>query len=369
MRRYADRFALPLLRRVDAETAHRLALLALRWLPFPPAPPADPRLRVEVFGLSFANPLGIAAGFDKNAEVVDAVLRLGCGFAEIGTVTPRAQAGNPRPRTFRLRADGGVINRLGFNNEGHAAALRRLGRRASTGILGVNVGANKDSADRIADYVAGIRAFADVASYFTINVSSPNTPGLRDLQQARVLDDLLARVLGARDEAAAASGRKPVLLKIAPDLTLGDLDDIVAVARRRGIDGMIVSNTTIARPLELHDKATAQEAGGLSGRPLFAPSTRILAETFMRADGAFPLVGVGGVDSGSAALAKVRAGASLVQLYSGLVYGGLGLLEAIKDHLAGELDRTGAPHLGALVGQDASDWARDPGPGVNAGTR
>lgn len=358
MRRLADSFALPVLRRLEAETAHRVALRALRHVPLPPAPPDDPRLHVAALGLSFPNPLGIAAGFDKNGEVIDAVLRLGCGFAEVGTVTPRPQAGNPRPRIFRLSADHGVINRLGFNNEGHAAVRRRLGARSRQGILGVNVGANKDSADRVADYVSGIQAFADIADYFTVNVSSPNTPGLRDLQQAGVLDDLLARVLAVRDESAATFRRKPVLLKIAPDLALGDLDDIVAVARRRRIDGMIVSNTTVRRPAQIKDQHRASEAGGLSGRPLFALSTRILAEAFLRAEGTFPLVGAGGIDSGSAALAKIRAGATLIQLYSGLVYDGLGLIPRIKAHLARELDRTGEAGLAALVGGDAAEWAR-----------
>ena len=344
---------------MDAETAHRVTLLALRHTPLPAPPADDPRFQVQAFGLVFPNPIGMAAGFDKNGEVVDAVLRMGCGFAEVGTVTPRPQGGNPRPRMFRLEADRGVINRLGFNNEGHAAVLRRLRARRRGGIVGVNVGANKDSVDRAADYVAGVAAFADVASYFTVNVSSPNTPGLRDLQRAGALDDLLARVIEARDAASATAGRKAVLLKIAPDLALADLDEVVSVARRRAIDGMIVSNTTVTRPPELRDPRTAAEAGGLSGRPLFPLATRVLAETFLRVERAFPLVGAGGIDSGAAAVAKIRAGASLVQLYSGLVYGGLGLLAEIKTQLLRELDRTGSSALASLVGEDAEAWTRE----------
>ena len=231
--------ALPLLHRMDAETAHGLTIQALSRMPPLPRPDQDTRLRVEAFGLNFPNPVGIAAGFDKNAEVPDAMLGLGFGFAEVGTLTPKPQAGNPRPRIFRLPADEGVVNRLGFNNEGHAAGLARLKARAGRpGIVGVNIGANKHASDRAADYVQGVEAFAEVASYFTVNISSPNTPGLRDLQHEAALDDLLARVLAAREAAAGRHGRKPVLLKIAPDLALTDLDSVVAVARRRGIEAI-----------------------------------------------------------------------------------------------------------------------------------
>jgi dihydroorotate dehydrogenase len=320
----------PALMRVDAENAHRLTIEALARLPLP-ARRESGGLAVEAFGLTFPNPVGMAAGFDKNSEVVDPLLRLGFGFVEIGTVTPRPQAGNPRPRLFRLTADRAVINRFGFNNEGHAAVHARLAaRQGRGGIVGVNVGANKDSEDRAADYALGIQAFADVASYFTINVSSPNTPGLRDLQKREALDDLLAHCIEARDEASRHHPRRPLLLKIAPDLSLGELDDLVAVALGRGVDGMIVSNTTIARPPSLREKALAREAGGLSGTPLFEPSTHMLAETAQRVAGRFPLVGVGGIDSPERARAKLAAGATLVQLYSGLVFEGPGLVEAIK---------------------------------------
>jgi dihydroorotate dehydrogenase len=358
-----DTFARPLMALIEAENAHALAIKALKHAPLPPPAADDERLAVRAFGLDFPNPLGMAAGFDKHAEAPDALLRLGFGFVEIGTVTPRPQGGNPRPRLFRLPRDQGVINRLGFNSEGADAVLRRLAARANAGgIVGVNVGANKDSSDRIADYERQIELFAPVASYFTCNISSPNTPGLRDLQQGRVFDELTARVIEARDRASARAGRKPVLIKIAPDLALGDLDDIVSVARRRRIDGMIVGNTTVARPPWLREQATAKEAGGLSGRPLFALATRMLAETFVRVEGAFPLIGVGGIDSGASALAKVRAGACLVQLYSAFVFRGLGLVGEIKNALGDALRRGGHTGLDALIGTDAASMTAEPWP-------
>lgn len=344
----------PILFSMEPEKAHRATIEALKRLPLPACGADDPRLRVEAFGLAFPNPVGMAAGFDKNAEVPDALLRLGFGFTEVGTITPLPQAGNPQPRVFRLPRDVGLVNRLGFNNEGHAAAHARLAaRRDKAGILGVNIGANKEAADRIADYVAGIRAFADVATYFTVNISSPNTPGLRDLQQASALDALLARVIEARDEATARHGRKPVLLKIAPDLALEDLDDIVRVARTRQIDGMIVSNTTITRPDSLIEKDAAKETGGLSGRPVFALSTKMLAETFRRVERQFPLVGVGGIDSAEAAFAKIEAGASLVQLYSALVFKGPALVSEIKTGLVQRMQREGLTSLASVVGRKA----------------
>jgi dihydroorotate dehydrogenase len=343
-------FALPLARLLDPEDAHRLAVRALAILPLPPSVPDDPRLAVAAFGLTFPNPLGLAAGFDKDAEVPDAALRLGFGFAEVGTLTPRAQTGNPRPRVFRLPGDQGVVNRLGFNNEGFVAARTRLAARAGRGgIVGVNIGANLDAKDRIADYVAGIETFAPLASYLTVNVSSPNTPGLRDLQAASTLDELLARAIEARDRGAT---RRPLLLKIAPDLTLNELDDIVTVAKKRGIDGMIVSNTTVTRPKSLRDRA-AREEGGLSGKPLFELSTRMLAETYLRVGRAFPLVGVGGIDSAEAAWKKIRAGATLVQLYTGLIYKGFGLIQEIKAGLVRRLVESGRGSFAAAVGVDA----------------
>jgi dihydroorotate dehydrogenase len=357
-----DAFSLPLLRWFDPEDAHRLAIQGLRLLPPMRPRPDDPKLAMRAFGLNFPNPIGMAAGFDKSAEVPDALLRLGFGFVEIGSVTPMPQAGNPRPRLFRLERDEGVVNRMGFNNDGAPAVLRRLASRAHLGgIVGVNVGANKDSADRVADYVKLIETFAPVASYFTVNVSSPNTPGLRNLQQAAALDDLLAKVIDARERVQRNAGDSPVLLKIAPDLSLTELDDVVQIARSRRVDGMIVANTTLARPSSLREQSRAGEQGGLSGRPLFRLSTRMVAETYVRAEGAFPLIGVGGIDSGGAALTKIRAGASLIQLYSSLIYKGLGLVDDIKSDLASTLLRTGRDSLSEIVGADAAtitaeDW-------------
>jgi dihydroorotate dehydrogenase len=309
---------------------------------------------VHAFGLDFPNPIGLAAGFDKDGVAPDNLLALGFGLVEVGTITPRPQSGNPRPRLFRLDRDRGVINRLGFNSAGHAKARENLARRRSAGIVGVNLGANKDSSDRIADYVAGIDAFADVASYFTINVSSPNTPGLRDLQRAAALDELLVRVLDARDRAAV---RRPLLLKIAPDLSLGELDEIVRVARERKIDGMIVSNTTISRPKSL-TSPHANESGGLSGRPLLDASTQMLAQTYQRAEGQFSLIGVGGIDDPEAAFAKFEAGATLVQLYSALVFDGPELIARIKRGLIERLGQENLSTLDEIIGRRAALPAR-----------
>jgi dihydroorotate dehydrogenase len=352
---FFDRLARPLLRAFDPEDAHSFAIKALRFAPRRHATGGDSRLSVRAFGLNFPNPVGIAPGFDKHGEVQDALLGAGFGFVEIGTVTPLPQPGNPRPRLFRLEPDQAVINRLGFNSQGAAAVLPRLAARAGRGgIVGINIGANKDSNDRTADYVRLIEQFAPVASYVTLNISSPNTPGLRELQRASAVDDLLARVVEVRDRIAPRAGPTPVLLKIAPDLSLADLDDIVGVARARKIDGMIVGNTTIGRPPSLRDQSTARQAGGLSGRPLYPLATRMLAETFVRAEGAFPLIGVGGIDSGAAALGKIKAGANLVQVYSALIYRGLALVGEIKAALTGTLDRGDADKLADLVGVDAA---------------
>ncbi|MGY0570216.1 quinone-dependent dihydroorotate dehydrogenase [Bradyrhizobium sp. RDM12] len=365
MIRAFDAFSLPVLRWLDPEDAHRLAIQGLRFLPPVKPRPDDPKLAVRAFGLNFPNPIGMAAGFDKSAEVPDALLRLGFGFVEIGSVTPKPQAGNPRPRLFRLERDEAVINRMGFNNDGAEVALRRLAARAQHGgIVGVNVGANKDSPDRVADYVKLIETFAPVASYFTVNVSSPNTPGLRNLQEGALLDDLLGHVIDARERVRESAGDTPVLLKIAPDLSLAQLDDVVQVARSRKVDGMIVSNTTIARPSTLREETRSREQGGLSGRPLFRLSTRMVAETYVRVEGAFPLIGVGGIDSGGAALTKIRAGASLVQLYSSLIYKGLGLVEEIKRDLTSTLLRTGRDSLSEIVGADAATLTAEDWPGM-----
>jgi dihydroorotate dehydrogenase len=353
-----DRLARPLLYALDPEDAHRLAIRLLQFAPLPALGPDDPRLATRVFGLNFPNPIGIAAGFDKHAEIADALLRAGFGFVEVGTVTPLPQPGNTRPRLFRLDADQGVINRLGFYSEGAEAVLRRLAARAKSGdrpggIIGINVGANKDAPDRVADYVGLIEKFAPVASYVTVNISSPNTPGLRDMQHAGVLDDLLARVIAARERVTKNAGPTPVLLKIAPDLALSDLDDVVGIARARRVDGMIVGNTTVSRPAGLR-APQAQQAGGLSGRPLLALADRMLAETYVRVEGVFPLVGAGGIDSGASAVGKIRAGASLIQIYSGLVFRGLALVEDIKAAMRAALDRDGSKSIGDYVGVDAA---------------
>ena len=350
-----ERLAAPVLNALDPEQAHGLTVKMLKLAPALRSAADDKRLAMRAFKLNFPNPVGMAAGFDKHAEVPDTLLRLGFGFVEVGTITPKPQPGNPRPRVFRLTADGGIINRLGFNSQGADVALRRLAARANAGgIVGINVGANKDSGDRAADYVWLIERFAPVASYVTVNVSSPNTPGLRNLQQAGALDDLLARVVDARERMVAQAGPTPVLLKIAPDLTLAELDDVVGIARARRVDGMIVGNTTLSRPASLRDAVKGKKAGGLSGRPLFPLATRMLAETYVRVEDAFPLIGSGGIDSGAAALAKFRAGASLIQLYSALVFHGLGLIAEIKAELLAALEREQLTGLADLVGADAA---------------
>ncbi len=342
----------PVLKRLPAETAHRAAINGLKIALPAQAPSSDPRLAVEVLGLKFPNPLGLAAGFDKNAEVPGAMLRLGFGFVEVGTLTPRPQVGNARPRLFRLREDAAVINRYGFNNEGFERARARLERRPA-GLIGVNLGANKDAADRVEDYALGVRTFAALADYLTINVSSPNTPGLRDLQRREALDDLIARVVDARDE---TEPRRPLMLKIAPDLDARGLEDIVATALTRRIDGLIVSNTTVARPATLTSRNRG-ESGGLSGRPLFEPSTRLLARAYLLTGGAMPLIGCGGVEDAETALAKIEAGANLVQLYTGLALKGHGIVEEILEGLEprgrsarGRPDRRTGRRAGERVG-------------------
>jgi len=348
--------AKPLLHRLDAETAHNLTLRGLAALP-PRRPPADdPRLAVEVLGRRFPNPVGLAAGFDKGAEVPDALLGLGFGFVEVGGVVPKAQPGNPRPRVFRLTQDRAVINRFGLNSEGLDVVRGRLAaRQGRPGRVGVNIGANKDSTNRLADYVTCTRALAPLVDFVTVNVSSPNTPGLRDLQGEAFLDELLARVVEARDTTHLTTA---ILLKIAPDITLDALDAMTATALRRGVQGLVVSNTTIARPGTLREASLARETGGLSGRPLFAAATRLLAETYLRVGQTLPLVGVGGIDSAEGAWTKIRAGASLLQLYSSLVYAGPGLIPEIKAGLVSRMKAEGATQLAPLVGRDAAALAK-----------
>lgn len=347
--------AKPFLHALDAETAHQLTIRSLALMPAGAPPRDDPRLAVEVLGRRVPNPVGLAAGFDKQCEVPDALLALGFGFVELGGVVPKPQPGNPRPRVFRLERDEAIINRFGLNSGGlETARARLLARKGRPGFVGVNIGANKDSQDRINDYVACVAALSGHVDFLTINVSSPNTPGLRDLQGEAFLDNLLARVVEARDAADAQGGaRAAMLLKIAPDIALEALDAIVATALRRGIDGLTISNTTVARPATLRETTFAREIGGLSGKPLFAMSTKLLAEAFLRVEGRIPLVGVGGVDSVEAAWIKVRAGASLIQLYTALVYKGPGLIEEIKRGLVRRLETERLSSIADAVGRDA----------------
>jgi dihydroorotate dehydrogenase len=342
-----------LLQALDPERAHELAIRGLELGLYPRAPATDdPRLGQTLWGLHFANPVGMAAGFDKNARVFAPLLATGFGFVEVGTLTPLPQNGNPRPRLFRSGRDEAVINRLGFNNEGQDAALARLrGRRR--GVVGVNIGANRDSADLMADYVAGLRRMSPVADYLTINISSPNTPGLRALQAPEALDELVGRVQEAR---GAEAKKPPLLVKLSPDINDSDLSGIVQVIARHGVDGIVVSNTTLSRE-GLTDASFATETGGLSGAPLFARSTRMLARLYRLTGGKVPLIGVGGIVSGEAAVAKIEAGASLLQLYTGLVFQGPALIGKIKQALLAAIDKAGASDLSPLVGRKAESWA------------
>lgn len=338
---------------LDPERAHGLSIAALKLLPTgKPAAPGGP-LATRVAGIAFANPLGMAAGYDKDGEVPDALLGLGFGFAEVGSITPRPQAGNPKPRLFRLAEDEAVINRMGFNNHGMAEAQARLAGRVRagpsaglrTGVLGVNVGANKDSADRVADYLTGIRTFAPLADYLTVNISSPNTPGLRDLQGDRELAELLGAIAAERQ-----AGDPPVFLKVAPDLDPDAPGRIVEAVVRHGLAGIIVSNTTISRPpLE---SAHAGEAGGLSGAPLRDLALQRLRDFRQVAGSAVPLIGVGGIATAEHAFARIRAGASLVQLYSAMVYRGPGIARQINAGLERLLSQYGFDSIAAAVGSE-----------------
>jgi dihydroorotate dehydrogenase len=338
----------PILRALPPETAHRLTLAALAAGLGGRAAALDPPILAQrLWGRDFPNPIGIAAGFDKDGRVPDALLGLGFGFVEIGTVTPQPQPGNPRPRVFRLDPDGALINRLGFNSGGLDRLVARLqARRGNVGVVGINIGRNRDSTDAVADYAEGVRRTAALADYLVVNVSSPNTPGLRDLQAGAVLEDLLRHLLAARAETGSSV---PLLVKIAPDLAPEERADIATVALAVGIDGIVVANTTVARPPGLRSPH-AGEAGGLSGRPLFEPSTALLGEIYRLTLGRVPLVGVGGVASAADAYAKIRAGASLVQLYTALVFAGPALLGQIKAGLAELLRRDGFAIVSEAVG-------------------
>lgn len=337
---------------IDAEDAHRLAVQGLA-LGLGPRVRADrfANLRTTFAGLELPNPLGLAAGFDKNAQACDAMLDAGFGFVEAGTVTPLPQAGNPRPRLFRLMADHGVINRMGFNNEGLDVFARRLAQRRRRGVVGANVGANKDSVDRAEDYVRGMTRLWPDASYITANISSPNTPGLRGLQERGALEDLLGRLGAARATLTQTHGRRPVFLKVAPDLDDIAVRDIAELAQTYRLDALIISNTTIARPDTLCASAKT-EAGGLSGRPLFASSTQVLRMFADALDGAVPLIGAGGVDSGATALAKIKAGAGVVQFYSAMALEGPGLVARIARELSTRLRAEGFASVSDAVGAD-----------------
>ncbi|MBL1406703.1 MAG: dihydroorotate dehydrogenase (quinone) [Hyphomicrobiales bacterium] len=351
-------FLKPALFTLDPEAAHNASIKALKSGLLPScAAINDPRLVQSIGGLNFPNPLGLAAGYDKNAEVPDAVLKLGFGFTEIGTITPRAQTGNPKPRMFRLVNDQGVINRLGFNNAGHDAALKRLEvRKENTGIVGINIGANKDSQDFTADYETGIKNFAHLANYFTVNISSPNTPGLRNLQTAQSLTLLLERIFIALD-ASGVKNKPPVFLKLAPDLISKDIKSIAKVVNKSSLSGLMVSNTTLARN-GLLDTKTAEQQGGLSGRPLFERSTIVLARFAKVISKDIPLIGIGGIDSAETAWQKMEAGASLLQLYSGMIYNGPGLPNKIIKGLTKRLDQEGISHINDIVGTKTDVWAK-----------
>ncbi|MEO1192791.1 MAG: quinone-dependent dihydroorotate dehydrogenase [Pseudomonadota bacterium] len=338
-----------LLRRLPAERAHRLALWGLRHGLGPARAPApDPRLTQQIWGLTFANPLGLAAGFDKDAEAMRPLARLGFGALEVGSLTPRPQPGNPKPRLFRLPEDQGVINRMGFNNGGMEAAAGRIAACRQEGLglpLGINLGKNKDSADAVADYALGAARLGPLADYLVINVSSPNTPGLRALQDPTALVQLAKAVRTALGEAGV---EPPLLLKVAPDLTPDDEADIAAVALEQ-FDGLIVSNTSLARPASLRSDAKS-ETGGLSGRPLFAPSTALLSRFYRLTGGKLPLVGVGGIESAETAWQKIQAGASLLQLYSGLALAGPGIVPEIVSGLSHRLAAGGYSSISQAVG-------------------
>jgi dihydroorotate dehydrogenase len=338
-----------LMRLLPPEAAHRATIRALGLVPARAPPADDPILAVEAFGRRFANPVGLAAGFDKDADVPRQALGLGFGFVEVGTITPRPQPGNPRPRVFRLARDRAVINRYGFNSKGLDHAARALERARSAGLpgpVGVNLGKNKDSADAAADYAAGAARLAPLADYLVVNVSSPNTPGLRALQGPAPLRHLLAAV-----RAALPAAPPPLLLKVAPDLTEDDKADIARVALAAPADGLIVANTTIGRPPALKSRHRG-EAGGLSGAPLGPLARSVLADLYRLTEGRLPLIGVGGIGSGADAYARIRAGATLVQLYTALVYDGVGLVARIKAELAALLRRDGFGSVAEAVGAD-----------------
>ncbi|OMO62394.1 Dihydroorotate dehydrogenase, class 2 [Corchorus olitorius] len=374
----ATKLVNPFFALLDAEFAHTLAVSAAArgWVPIEKRPD-PPILGLEVWGRKFSNPIGLSAGFDKNAEAVEGLLGLGFGFVEVGSVTPVPQEGNPKPRIFRLRQEGAIINRCGFNSEGIVVVAKRLGAqhgkrkletssasspssdeakhggKAGPGILGVNLGKNKTTEDAAADYIQGVHTLSQYADYLVINVSSPNTPGLRMLQGRKQLKDLVKKVQAARDEMQwGEEGPPPLLVKIAPDLSKEDLVDIAAVAVALNLDGLIISNTTISRPDPVNRNPVSEESGGLSGKPLFNLSTNVLREMYILTRGKIPLIGCGGISSGEDAYRKIRAGATLVQLYTAFAYGGPALIPQIKAELAECLERDGFKSILDAVGAD-----------------
>ena len=344
----------PFLHRLPPETAHNLGLCALVHGVWPSAPAEYfPALEVKAFGLTFANPIGLAAGFDKNAVAINALLRQGFGFVEAGTVTPQPQPGNPKPRVFRLSEECAIINRLGFNNNGLASFIEHFQRHDKTlGIAGANIGRNKNATDAVADYMTGLTVVYPYADYITVNISSPNTQGLRAMQSREALTELLAALQQTRAQCKKKQGKNvPLLLKIAPDLENADLEDVAEIVLAHAMDGVIISNTTITRSAALHS-ASANETGGLSGKPLFALSTDRLKQFYRITGGKIPLVGVGGVSSAQDAYLKIRAGATLVQLYTALAYQGFSAVHEIQRGLAALLARDGFSHVQQAVGAD-----------------
>jgi dihydroorotate dehydrogenase len=345
--------ARPIIHAMQPETAHDLTIKALRFGLVPTPPPQEyESLHTTVCGLHFLNPIGMAAGFDKNAEVVSALAKHGFGFVEAGTVTPLPQAGNPKPRIFRLEEDEAAINRLGFNNKGADAFYANMKRARTKRIVGANIGKNKTTENATSDYVLLLKRVYDVCDYITVNISSPNTEGLRKLQERKQLDELIKAIYTTREKIVEETGTyKPVFVKIAPDNTPEQLEDIVIVAKKYEIDGLIVSNTTISRP-ETLQSVSRNETGGLSGKPLFDLSTANLKIVYRLSEGKIPLIGVGGISSGEDAYAKIRAGASLIQIYTAFIYQGFGLIQEIKDTLVACLERDGFSHISEAVGVD-----------------
>ncbi len=352
------KLAQPAIFKMDPEKAHELTIKALKTgLAFDRCKHQDKRLEQNLWGLNITNPLGMAPGFDKNAEVANELIDLGFGFVEVGTLTPKPQEGNPKPRIFRLVKDQAVINRLGFNNEGQDAALLRLQARKMNGVIGVNIGANKESNNRIEDYLKGFHTFQGVADYFTINISSPNTPGLRDLQSPQALDELLGGLMQARTNIIDHGGKiRPIFVKIAPDIKDNDLEPIIYKLLDHKIDAVIISNTTLSRT-GLREQNLKNEAGGLSGRPLFRKSTRMLARAHLISEGALPIIGVGGIENAETAWQKLEAGANLIQLYSGMIYQGPAIIGNILKGLSQRLDQENLHSLASIRGRTADQWA------------